>query len=215
MTSTSPAERPVSAGRALPFATLSRTRQLAALMAISVVTTAVLVGTATGRTSARTDGGGHLAGRGELLLRHELRSSDTALPQRRRVPREGLSAEAPEQGRRRGRIAHLVAADYVDVDVAGLAVRASRFDAVKVIHRGARGPGLRSRGPEIERSIGIAQFRRALRSHDAGVDERRGGIRDLRVLGFGGDRDGDAMLPYQCDEIGTAKAIVPNFDDVA
>src|SRR5258705_707960 len=90
----------------------------------------------------------------------------------RAMRREGSSAEAPDQGHRCGRIAHLVAADYIEVDVAGLAVRSLRFDAVKPIHHGAARPGLRSRGPDIERSVGIAQFGRLLRSHDSGVDER-------------------------------------------
>ncbi len=69
-----------------------------------------------------------------------------------------MSAEAPDQGHRCSRVAYLVAADYIDVDVAGLAVLASRFDVVKPIHRAAGSPGLRSRGPEIKRGIGIAQF---------------------------------------------------------
>src|ERR1700686_5332838 len=110
--------------------------------------------------------------------------------------REGTSAEAPDQGHRCSRVAPLVAADYIDVDVTGPAVLASRLDAVKPIHRGAGGPGLRSRGPEIKRRIWIAQFCCCLRSHDAGVDERRGGIGDLRVSGFACDCDGDAMLPH-------------------
>src|SRR5260370_32023968 len=126
-----------------------------------------------------------------------------------------MPAEAPEQGHRCSGVAHLVAADYIDVDVTGLAVLASRIDAVKPSHRGAGGPGFRSRGPEIKRGIGITQFCSLLRSHDAGVDEGRSSIVDLRVSGFACDRDGDAVLPHQRDEIARAKAGASNLDYVA
>src|SRR5258708_15870887 len=125
-----------------------------------------------------------------------------------------MTGETPEQGHRCGRIAQLVAADYIEVDVADLAVRLSGFDAVKPIHCLAGGPGSRSRGAAIKRSVGIAEFCRLSRSHYAGVDERRGGIGDLRVSGVGGNRDGDPMLPRQGDEIGGTKAVVSNLDDV-
>src|ERR1700688_3491096 len=105
-------------------------------------------------------------------------------------------------------------ADYIEVDVTRLAIRLPRFDAVKPIRRGTGGPGARPRGPDIEGRVGVAQLFRLLRSHDAGVDEGRGGIRDLRVRGFGGDCDGDAMLPGKRGEIRGAKAAVPNLDDM-
>ncbi len=58
-----------------------------------------------------------------------------------------MSAEAQDKGLRCRRVAHFFAAYHVEVDVAGLAVRASWLDVVEPIRHGARGPGARSRRP--------------------------------------------------------------------
>jgi hypothetical protein len=124
------------------------------------------------------------------------------------------SAEALDQRHRRGRIAYFVTADDVEIDVARFTVRGVRPYISKTVRHRTGGPGSRACGPKIKRSVRVTRLRALLRAHDAGIDERRSGIGNLRVMRVAGNRNSDAMLSHERDKIGMTKTLVSNLDDV-
>ena len=79
----------------------------------------------------------------------------------------------------------------------------------------ASGPGFRAGRPLIERSGPISVLPGLGRSHDPRIDERRGHVGDLRIVGIAGHDHSDPVLARKRDEVGMLETLVADLDHVA
>src|SRR5262245_4805088 len=113
------------------------------------------------------------------------------------------------------RRAHLALVDDIGEDVARHLLWLGLVDLRQVIRLATGGPRLKTLGPGIKLLWRIAGLDRVVTFLQPRIDEITGDVGYRRVLAVLGEHDRRLELPDQGDELGHAKTVVPDFDDMA